>query len=371
MEFTAYETVARWAESFSSTGFRPVDDRPRKLALLEQFCASRRRRPRHHGGQGPGRPRRQERLPAGAGGLGQGPPRHRPAAARRREHHPGLLHEERLPGDDQALPGRVSRGARRERRRAADQHGPQLPRPGRVHLGRGTSAPTASRTGGPTPWPAPWPTSASAGATGWPCLMANCPEIMEAMFAAWKLGAAVVPLNARFTADEIDYHVNDPRAKAMIVGPENAELVPGDAGPAADRRARHRGGRQGAGRPGARRPHRRLLRQAVPGRRRRARRAGLAGLHVGHHRPAQGRHADPRGARLRVARRAGRLDAARRGGRRHARRAPHPRLGPQRAGLHHEGLQPGASTSPRASTWSCSWSRCRSTGSTPCSWCRP
>jgi acyl-CoA synthetase (AMP-forming)/AMP-acid ligase II len=55
--------------------------------------------------------------------------------------------------------------------------------------------------------------------------LANCPEIMEAMFAAWKLGAAVVPLNARFTGDEIEYHVNDPRAKAMIVGPENAELV--------------------------------------------------------------------------------------------------------------------------------------------------
>src|SRR5687767_11438048 len=55
--------------------------------------------------------------------------------------------------------------------------------------------------------------------------MANCPELMEAMFAAWKLGAAVVPLNARFTADEIGYHVNDPRARAMIVGPDNAELV--------------------------------------------------------------------------------------------------------------------------------------------------
>jgi acyl-CoA synthetase (AMP-forming)/AMP-acid ligase II len=55
--------------------------------------------------------------------------------------------------------------------------------------------------------------------------LSNCPEIMEAMFAAWKLGAAVVPLNARFTADEIEYHVNDPRAKAMIVGAENAETV--------------------------------------------------------------------------------------------------------------------------------------------------
>jgi hypothetical protein len=40
MEFSSYETVARWAASMQSSGFRPVDDRPRKLALLEQFCAS-------------------------------------------------------------------------------------------------------------------------------------------------------------------------------------------------------------------------------------------------------------------------------------------------------------------------------------------
>ena len=40
MELTSYETVARWAASFSSGGFRPVDDRGRKLELLEQFCAS-------------------------------------------------------------------------------------------------------------------------------------------------------------------------------------------------------------------------------------------------------------------------------------------------------------------------------------------
>lgn len=40
MEFTAYETVVRWASSLQSSGFRPVDDRARKLALLEQFCAS-------------------------------------------------------------------------------------------------------------------------------------------------------------------------------------------------------------------------------------------------------------------------------------------------------------------------------------------
>ena len=40
MEFESYETVARWAASLQSSGIRPVDDRRRKLELLEQFCAS-------------------------------------------------------------------------------------------------------------------------------------------------------------------------------------------------------------------------------------------------------------------------------------------------------------------------------------------
>jgi hypothetical protein len=45
MELTAYETVARWAASFSNVGQipkgqGPPDDRARKLAWLEQFCAS-------------------------------------------------------------------------------------------------------------------------------------------------------------------------------------------------------------------------------------------------------------------------------------------------------------------------------------------
>jgi acyl-CoA synthetase (AMP-forming)/AMP-acid ligase II len=53
----------------------------------------------------------------------------------------------------------------------------------------------------------------------------NCPEVMEAMFATWKLGAVVVPLNAKFTADEVEYHVGDPRAGVMITGPESAQAV--------------------------------------------------------------------------------------------------------------------------------------------------
>jgi hypothetical protein len=40
MEFSSYETVARWTATFGSSGLRPVDDRRRKVELLEQFCAS-------------------------------------------------------------------------------------------------------------------------------------------------------------------------------------------------------------------------------------------------------------------------------------------------------------------------------------------
>jgi hypothetical protein len=40
MDFSSYETVARWTETFNTGGFRPNDDRARKLELLEQFCAT-------------------------------------------------------------------------------------------------------------------------------------------------------------------------------------------------------------------------------------------------------------------------------------------------------------------------------------------
>jgi hypothetical protein len=38
--FSEYETVARWAASLQSSGLRLVDDRPRKVELLERFCAT-------------------------------------------------------------------------------------------------------------------------------------------------------------------------------------------------------------------------------------------------------------------------------------------------------------------------------------------
>jgi long-chain acyl-CoA synthetase len=44
----------------------------------------------------------------------------------------------------------------------------------------------------------------------------NCPEVIEAMFAAWKIGACVVPLNPAYTADELAYHLSDSEASLVI-----------------------------------------------------------------------------------------------------------------------------------------------------------
>src|SRR6516225_11818975 len=56
-------------------------------------------------------------------------------------------------------------------------------------------------------------------------LMQNCPQLLESMFATWKAGGCVVPLNARFQREEIVYHLADPRARAVIFGEEYREVV--------------------------------------------------------------------------------------------------------------------------------------------------
>lgn len=56
-------------------------------------------------------------------------------------------------------------------------------------------------------------------------LMFNSPELLESFFAVWKAGASVVPLNARFVADEVVYHLCHPRARAVIFGEEFRELM--------------------------------------------------------------------------------------------------------------------------------------------------
>jgi acyl-CoA synthetase (AMP-forming)/AMP-acid ligase II len=56
-------------------------------------------------------------------------------------------------------------------------------------------------------------------------LMPNRPQLLESMFATWKAGGCVVPLNARFRREEIVYHLADPRARALIFGEEYRGIV--------------------------------------------------------------------------------------------------------------------------------------------------
>jgi len=56
-------------------------------------------------------------------------------------------------------------------------------------------------------------------------LMRNRPELIEAMFACFKGGFCLVPLNSRFTADEIGYHVADSAAAAVVTDADGAAVV--------------------------------------------------------------------------------------------------------------------------------------------------
>src|SRR5437763_16595219 len=58
-------------------------------------------------------------------------------------------------------------------------------------------------------------------------MMSNSPELLETLFAVWKAGATISPLNARLTREEIEYQVNDCEAKVFIVGSEFTEPVTG------------------------------------------------------------------------------------------------------------------------------------------------
>ncbi len=56
-------------------------------------------------------------------------------------------------------------------------------------------------------------------------LMWNRPQLLESFFATWKAGGCVVPLNARFVADEVIYHLQDPRATVVVFGQEFKETM--------------------------------------------------------------------------------------------------------------------------------------------------
>jgi len=68
-------------------------------------------------------------------------------------------------------------------------------------------------------------------------LMPNCPPLLESMFATWKAGGCVVPLNARFRGREIAYHLADARARAVIFSEEYRDVMAaiGDRIPSVER----------------------------------------------------------------------------------------------------------------------------------------
>ena len=58
-------------------------------------------------------------------------------------------------------------------------------------------------------------------------LMRNRPELLEAMYACFKAGYCLVPLNSRFTTDDVAYHVADSAAAAVLTDAEGAAVVVG------------------------------------------------------------------------------------------------------------------------------------------------
>jgi acyl-CoA synthetase (AMP-forming)/AMP-acid ligase II len=55
--------------------------------------------------------------------------------------------------------------------------------------------------------------------------LVNCPEYLEAFFAALKLGCVPVNVNYRYLADEVHYIVDNSDAKAVVHGPAFADTV--------------------------------------------------------------------------------------------------------------------------------------------------
>lgn len=53
----------------------------------------------------------------------------------------------------------------------------------------------------------------------------NCPEMVESFFAAFQLGAVIVPINYRAKADELAFMVQDAGVKVLLVEQRYADLV--------------------------------------------------------------------------------------------------------------------------------------------------
>lgn len=56
-------------------------------------------------------------------------------------------------------------------------------------------------------------------------LLSNCPQLLESYFATWQAGGCVVPLNPRFRAEEVAYHVEDSGARTVVFGEAFRESI--------------------------------------------------------------------------------------------------------------------------------------------------
>jgi long-chain acyl-CoA synthetase len=59
------------------------------------------------------------------------------------------------------------------------------------------------------------------------CMMPNSPELIETMFACFTAGIGWVPLNAKFQASEIAYHLEDSGAIALVTSSAMRDVVDG------------------------------------------------------------------------------------------------------------------------------------------------
>ena len=127
-------------------------------------------------------------------------------------------------------------------------------------------------------------------------LLMNGAEFIETFFAIAKIGAVNVPLNWRLVADELEFILDDCGATVLVYSVSSRRWPPscGAAARETDLRLVRAGGR--------RRPRLRLALRRLDGRgaRRRTgvgrlrRRPAVHHVHLGHHRPAEGRDAHPR-----------------------------------------------------------------------------
>ena len=78
-------------------------------------------------------------------------------------------------------------------------------------------------------WPLPSSSVVSGHGDRIALYLQNIPQFLIGMYGAWKVGAIVVPCNPMFKQHELEYHLNDSGAKALICLESLYETVARDA----------------------------------------------------------------------------------------------------------------------------------------------